>query len=150
MVPTKVLILRFCFEGFEDELELPAFPVDPGDSGGAEVQDVGEQADRALILLVPDDNAAKRAGELLTGSKLYGSSENLIGEDVAVLRQLSFGRSDQLQVRLGSRHSHDSGAGPVGQQVEVDVAAVQNHDGTGRKLELTAAADIRLLSFGDQ
>ena len=39
LVPTKVLMLEILLEGFEEQLDLPAFLVDRGDSGGGKSSD---------------------------------------------------------------------------------------------------------------
>ncbi len=49
-------------QGFEEQLDLPAFLVDGSDGGGAERQQVGEQNDFPLVVGIPNHHAPQQAG----------------------------------------------------------------------------------------
>src|SRR5688500_17551611 len=52
--------LQVLFEGFEEDLNLPALTVDVGNSGSAKVEMVGQKDNRFLQFIIPNDDAAKR------------------------------------------------------------------------------------------
>ena len=70
------------FEGLEEELDLPAIFVDGGDSGGAEIKQIGEQHDFPFVIRIPHDKAAQRswAVALSLGAR---ELDDLIGADTA-------------------------------------------------------------------
>ena len=74
----------------EKQFDLPALFVDGGDGGGAELQQIGEQHDLSLVIRIPNYHAAQRSGAV--GLSLgAGESDDLVGADIAVLRNLELG-----------------------------------------------------------
>jgi hypothetical protein len=62
----------------EEQFDFPALLVDGGDGGGAEFQQIGEQDDLALVVSVPDDDAAQPFRVVGLGSGA-GEADELIG-----------------------------------------------------------------------
>src|SRR5208283_1124809 len=54
LVPTKLLIFRFCLRALKNSSISPAIFVDVGDGGSPEAEVIGQQHDLALIRLIPD------------------------------------------------------------------------------------------------
>ena len=72
-----------------EQLYLPAFLVDRSDGGGAELHQIGQQDDLALVLAIPSHNATQQIGIVGLGFGT-GETDELVGADVAVLRDLAF------------------------------------------------------------
>ena len=59
LVPTKVLMRRFCLSALKKQFDSPALTVDGGDGGGGKVAMIGEEDQGALLGFVPDLDAAQ-------------------------------------------------------------------------------------------
>ena len=71
------------FQRLEEKFDLPALLVDVPDRRGPEVQMVGDQDDLAFVFLVPNDDAAQKAGAFLLSLR-SGQSDHFIGQDVSI------------------------------------------------------------------
>src|ERR1035438_10129609 len=80
---------QILLEGFEKQLDFPALFVDRSDGGGSELQQIGQQDDLALVFGIPSDDAAQQVRIVGLGLDT-GEEDELVGADVAVLRDLAF------------------------------------------------------------
>ena len=101
---------KILFQRLEEQLDLPTLLVDGGDRGRAEIEQVGEQDDLSLVIRVPNDHPAQRAGTI--GQRLgAGELDDLVGEDIAIRRDFEFlldgasSRKGSFQPRLSSQRS---------------------------------------------
>jgi hypothetical protein len=134
---------------FEEQFDLPAFFVDGGDRGGAELQQIGEQHDLALVLLVPNDDTPEQAGTVLFGLGT-GETNDLITEDASMGGDLAV--VDHLigGIVFEPGDKVDFGLGPGSKQSVVGIAAVHGDDGTGIQGERISQFDIAAPGFGKQ
>ena len=136
-------------EGLEEQLYLPALLVDGGDGGGAELQQVGEQDDLPLVFGIPYHRAAQKAGTVrpsLEASK----ANDLIGEDVAILREFAFLDHFKRGVVLQAGHEENAGHAPASKQGVIDIAAIDGHNRTGIQAEGVGQFDVAAFGFGEQ
>ena len=133
------------FEGFEEQFDLPPFPVDFSDGSCSEIEMIGEQNDFPLVFFIPYDDAAQEIGTLGLGVN-SGKADDLIGKDIAALgRPAPF---DDL-VHGVFLHAGDEvhALGYPGGELFVDVVRpVHDDDRTGGQRQ--EAQDFGVMAFG--
>ena len=92
--------------------DLPALFVDGGDGGGAEIKQIGEQHDLSLVIRIPNDKPAQRSGAV---GLSFGAGEldDLIGADIAVLRNLELGFDSKDGIVLQAGDEENPSQGPA-------------------------------------
>src|SRR6185437_13620692 len=137
------------FQRLEKQFDLPALFVDGGDGGGAEIEKVGEQNNLSLVVRIPDDHAAQWAGTI--GLRLEACELNdLVGENVAIRRDVEFSLDCEDGVFLHSGDEEDAGQRPAAEQSVIGVAAIYGHDGTGVQSERVRQFDVATLGLGEE
>jgi hypothetical protein len=105
--------------------DIPALFGDRGDRGGAELQQLGQQDDLAFVFGIPDHDAPQQVRIVGLGLSA-GEADELVGTDVAALRDLTFLAYREGGVILQSGDKEDSGHGPAAEQSVVDIAAINS------------------------
>ena len=82
LVPTKVLILRFCLSATQEEFDLPALLIDGCDGGGCQFEVIRKQHDFALIDFIPHHHAAQHP-RFIEALAAAGQVDDFIGKDAA-------------------------------------------------------------------
>ena len=136
-------------EGFEKQFNLPALFVDRGDGGGAEIQQIGQQDDLALVFRIPSHDAAQQVWIVGLGLGA-GEADELVGADIAVLRNLTFLDHFKGGVILQAGDKENPGHAPAAEQGVVDIAAIDGHNRAGIQPEEIGQFDIATFGFGEQ
>jgi hypothetical protein len=116
------------FEGLEKQLDLPAAFVDLGDGGGSEMTMIGEKDQGALVLLIPDLDAAREQVALLAGQLVEEGDQ--VALDGSALGDRAVFQHAVIGVVLYAGDEEDALPVEGGEPVVVVVAAVEDHDGS--------------------
>src|SRR5262249_9151962 len=130
----KALHRQVLLQRLEKQLDLPPLFVDGGNGSRAELEQVGEQDDLALVLRIPDDNPAQGSGAIELRLDA-GELNDLVGADVAIRRDLEFRLDGEDGIVLHAGDKEYVGQSPAGEQSVVGVAAVHGHDGAAIERE---------------
>src|ERR1019366_7310757 len=117
-------------EEAEKQLDFPALFIDRRDRGGTELQQIGQQDDLTLVFGIPNHDATQQVRVVGLGFDT-GEADELVGADVAVLRDLAF--LDHLKggVILQAGDKEDPAHAPAGEKGVVDIAAINGHNRAG-------------------
>jgi hypothetical protein len=128
---------------------LPALFVDRGDGGGAELHQIGQQDDLALVFGIPSDDASQQVRIVGLGLGT-GEADELVGADVPVLRDHAF--LDHLKggVVLQAGDKENPAHTPAAEQGVVDIAAVDGHNRAGIQPEGIGQLNVAPFGFGEQ
>ena len=85
----EALDFQVLLEGLEEQFDFPAVFVDVGDGGGAEVEVISQEHDLALVFGIPRHDTAQQF-RIIGLSFDTGETDELVGTDFAVLRDLAF------------------------------------------------------------
>jgi hypothetical protein len=140
--------LEVLFEGLEEEFDLPSFFVNVGDGGGSEFEVVGEEGDLALVLFVPDHNPPQEVGTFFFGVGA-GEFDDLVGDDVAILRDGQTLDDSVVGVLFHSGDEVDFSFGPVGEELVVVEGHIHGDDGLGFEFEESGGLDLVFPSGSD-
>jgi hypothetical protein len=91
------------FEGLEKQLDLPAAFVDLGDGGGGEMTMIGEKDQGALVLLIPDLDAAREQVALLAAQLVEEDKRPSNSTYLTTMLASAFCRFVGLRVALSSQ-----------------------------------------------
>src|SRR5262245_21209614 len=145
----KALHGQVLFQRLEKQFDLPALFVDGGDGGGAEIKQIGEQYDLPLVIRIPNYQPAQRSGAV--GLRLgAGELDDLVGADIAVLRNLELGLDGKDGIVLQAGDEEYARKGPAAEQGVVGITAIHGHDGTGVQAERIGQFDVAAFGFGEQ
>src|SRR5660398_53405 len=146
--PDEGLNPEVLFDRLEEDLYLPAVLVDGGDGGRTEREMVREKGDGLLLLLVPYLYSSQGIRILLL-RKIAVEGDDLVFQDVPVLRDCLLFTHGISGIALLSRHKEDPTPGPSGKEDIVNIAPVKSHDGSLRKGQLPCDVDLMNTPFGD-
>ena len=99
--------LQVLLQGLEEYLYLPAVLVDGGDSGGAEMQYVGQENDLFPFVLVQHHDPPHAVGAILSGIKT-SEFDDLIGKDIPIFRNPPGLNSIVCRILLLAGHEPDA------------------------------------------
>ena len=139
---------QILFERLEEQLNLPTLLVDGGDRGRAEIEEIGKQDDLSLVIGIPNDHPAQRAGAI--GQCLgTGKLDDLVGEDVAIRRDVELLLDGEDGIVFQAGDEEDPGQGPAAEQSVVSLGTIHGHDGAGLERQGIGEFDIAALGFSE-
>jgi len=137
--------LQVLLEGLEEYLDFPPVFVDGGNGARAKVEVIGQENNFSLILLIPDDNAAKQMGAFLFRLGA-GKADNLIGEDGTALRNFSFFDNFVDGIFFLPGNKENPICRPVREQGVVVIGTVKGDDRS--RFEIESAGNSAVMTFG--
>jgi len=114
-----------------------------------ERQQVGEQYDLAFVFGIPDRDATQQAGAIGLGFGA-GKADELVGKDVAILRDLAFLGDLKSGALFQTGDEEDLGHAPATEQGVIDVGAIHGHNRAGVQDEGIGQSDVAAPGFGEQ
>lgn len=135
-------------ERSEEGFNLPAVLVNGADGHGPQLQMIGQKNQNRTADGLAHHHPAQNMWALGVGLQSSEINE-LIGQDVAVGRDLAALPHDVISVFLLPGHKEDAVFGPAAEQSEVGIATVHDHNGTLGQRNATSNRAIILLAVGD-
>ena len=145
--PEEGFDLQVLFDRLEEQLDLPAVPVDCCDRCPRKVEVIGQECKRSLAIFVPDFHDSE---EMLTvGNGLTVEVDNLIFEDIGFRRHLPVFNYLEGGVTLQTGDEVNTLMRQLDEPLVIDVASVHDHDRTALESQPAGNLDVTGLSVGN-
>jgi len=148
LVPTKVLIFKFCLRVFEEDFNLPMVLIDASNGGGPKLKVIGEENDYPVIfdIIHFDPPQGLRTGSL---GVIAGEGNDLIFEDMPVLRNLPFLNYSVVGIVFLSGDKVNTSVGPPGKEGIIGVTPINCYNRTLGKGKIMSDVHFVNYSFSD-